>query len=170
LREPATTRAGRFYAAHEARMVPGCLQRPRSPFLIAATGPRGLSLAARFGQGWVTTGPSVRQLAAVRVPTPESTQAAVAAQVADLAEACASAGRDPDDLEKVLLTGFLPGDPPDSFDDFLDRAGRFAESGITELVVHWPVPDSPFAMDQALFERIITELPAQLPVTAGHRA
>ena len=56
LREPSVTQEGRFYAAHEARNIPGCVQRPRLPFAVAATGPRGLRLAARYGQAWVTTG------------------------------------------------------------------------------------------------------------------
>ncbi len=40
--------------------------------------------------------------------------------------------------------------------------GPGRELGITELVVHWPVPDSIFANDLAVFERIATEGLAQL--------
>jgi len=56
LRQPATSYSGRFYSANEARCVPGCVQLPRIPFAIAATGRRGMRLAARYGQLWVTTG------------------------------------------------------------------------------------------------------------------
>jgi hypothetical protein len=41
-------------------------------------------------------------------------------------------------------------------------AGRYADLGITELVNHWPLPDSDFAVDQAAFEKIAADAPAQL--------
>lgn len=56
LTEDAVTHEGTYYSAVEARTIPGCVQRPRLPFAVAATGPRGLRLAARYGQAWVTTG------------------------------------------------------------------------------------------------------------------
>jgi len=39
LTNPATTFAGQYYCASDARMLPGCVQQPRLPFAIAATGP-----------------------------------------------------------------------------------------------------------------------------------
>ncbi|WP_405584022.1 LLM class flavin-dependent oxidoreductase [Streptomyces sp. NBC_01190] len=45
---------------------------------------------------------------------------------------------------------------------FVDFAGRHQEAGITEIVIHWPIPDSYFAVDHGVFERIATEAPAQL--------
>lgn len=68
------------------------------------------------------------------------------------------------DLDKVLLTGFTPdrGRPLESVDAFVDFAGRHLEAGITEIVLHWPIADSDFAADQAVFEKIATEAPAQL--------
>jgi alkanesulfonate monooxygenase SsuD/methylene tetrahydromethanopterin reductase-like flavin-dependent oxidoreductase (luciferase family) len=158
LRQDATTEDGRFYAAHEARMLPGCVQRPRVPFLIAATGPRGLALAARYGHGWVTTGPGARfRTGSGGPPTAAEAERAVTEQVERLNEAATEAGTKPADLERVLLTGFLPEDPLASLDAFVDLAGRYGRAGITELVVHWPVPDSIFAADQDLFERIVTD-------------
>src|SRR5689334_21764959 len=56
LTEPDVSYYGTFYSAYEARNIPGCVQQPRLPFAVAATGPRGLALAARHGQSWVTTG------------------------------------------------------------------------------------------------------------------
>src|SRR5262245_7757626 len=53
-RERSTTHAGSYYSAHEARAIPGCVQTPRIPFAIAATGPRGMRLAAALAQTWVT--------------------------------------------------------------------------------------------------------------------
>ncbi|MDI3420503.1 LLM class flavin-dependent oxidoreductase [Streptomyces luteolus] len=163
LREPAdVTFAGDFYAATEARNLPGCVQRGRLPFAVAATGPRGLRLAARHGQAWVTTGnPKLYEEG-----TPEESYAALRGQLDALSKACADSGRDVAELDKVLLTGFTPDFHPvhrrgrrpiDSFDAFVDFAGRHAELGFTEIVVHWPIPDSDFAADEQLFERIATE-------------
>ncbi|MFJ6822578.1 MULTISPECIES: LLM class flavin-dependent oxidoreductase [Streptomyces] len=160
LTEGAVTEHGARYSAVEARNIPGCVQRPRLPFAVAATGPRGLKLAARHGQAWVTTGdPSLYEEG-----TPQQSVEAIRGQVEKLGGACAEIGRDVAELEKILLTGFTPDRrrPLDSVDEFVDFAGRHQELGITELVVHWPVPDSDFAVDQVVFEKIVTEAPAQL--------
>ncbi len=148
LTEPAVTHEEGHYRANEARTVPGCVQQPRLPFAIAAGGPRGMALAARFGQAWVTTGdPSAGD-------SPRQARAAVRAQVTRLEDACAAAGRDAASVERILLTGFTPDRPLDSVDAFLDVAHGYREAGITELVVHWPIPDSQFAADASVFERI----------------
>ncbi|MGP4000007.1 LLM class flavin-dependent oxidoreductase [Streptomyces sp. 8N706] len=161
LSEDVVSYEGEFYSAEEVRNIPGCVQRPRLPFAVAATGPRGLRLAARHGQGWVTTGnPRVSQGG-----TPKESLAAIRDQVEQLSEACAEIGRDPSGLEKSLLTGFTPDRPLDSFDAFVDFAGAHAELGFTEIVLHWPIPDSMFAADQKVFERIATDGPAQLDGT-----
>lgn len=155
LTEPDVTAQGRFYAAHEARTIPGCVQRPRLPFAVAATGPRGLALAARFGQGWVTTGDD----SLFESGTAEESDAAIAQQVARLADACTAIDREPASIRKVLLTGFTPerNEMLSSLERFRDFAGRHAALGIDEVVVHWPIPDSDFATDQEVFEQIATE-------------
>lgn len=160
LTEGSVSYQGDFYAAHEARGIPGCAQRPRLPFAVAATGPRGLRLAARHGQAWVTTGdPKLYENG-----TPEQSVHALRGQLEKLADACAEIGRSMAELDKILLTGFTPdrGRPLESLDAFVDFAGRHAELGFTEIVLHWPIPDSDFAADQKIFERIAMEAPAQL--------
>lgn len=158
LREPSVTQEGRFYSANEARNIPGCVQRPRLPFAVAATGPRGLRLAARHGQAWVTTGdPKLYESG-----TPEQSVAALRGQITRLGAACQEAGRDVAELDKILLTGFTPGRPLQSLDAFVDFAGRHFDLGFTEIVVHWPVPDSDFALPPEVFEQIATEALAQL--------
>ncbi|MFJ8138725.1 LLM class flavin-dependent oxidoreductase [Streptomyces sp. NPDC096013] len=151
---------GDFYLAHEAHNIPGCVQRPRLPFAVAATGPRGLRLAARHGQAWVTTGdPKLYETG-----TPEQSRQALRDQVEKLGKTCADIGRDADAMDKVLLTGFTPdrGRPLESLDAFVDFAGQHRELGFTEIVIHWPIPDSDFAADEAVFERIAMEGLAQL--------
>ncbi|MGA5217564.1 LLM class flavin-dependent oxidoreductase [Streptomyces cinereoruber] len=160
LTEDAVTERGTFYAADEARNIPGCVQRPRLPFAVAATGPRGMRLAARYGQAWVTTGdPKLYEEG-----TPEQSVAALRGQVERLGKACAEAGREVAELDKILLTGFTPdrNRPLESVEAFVDFAGLHRDLGFTEIVVHWPIPDSDFAADQAVFESIATEALSRL--------
>ena len=92
LTEDSVTYEGERYAAYEARNIPGCVQRPRLPFAVAATGPRGLRLAARHGQAWVTTGdPKISATG-----TPEQSLEAIRGQFDKLGKACADVGRDID--------------------------------------------------------------------------
>ncbi|MFG2748180.1 LLM class flavin-dependent oxidoreductase [Streptomyces xanthophaeus] len=160
LTEGAVSQSGTFYSAEEARNVPGCVQRPRLPFAVAATGPRGLKLAARHGQAWVTTGdPKLFEDG-----TPEQSLEAMRSQLGRLEKACAEIGREAGPMEKVLLTGFTPERNTllESVDAFVDFAGRHRDLGFTELVIHAPIPDSDFAADEAVFEKIATEALAQL--------
>ncbi|WP_406285930.1 LLM class flavin-dependent oxidoreductase [Streptomyces sp. NBC_00209] len=160
LTEGAVSQKGDFYTAEEARNLPGCVQRPRLPFAVAATGPRGLKLAAKYGQAWVTTGdPKLYEEG-----TPEQSVEALRGQIERLGKACAEADRDVADLDKILLHGFTPdrNRPLESVDAFIDFAGRHQELGFTEIVIHWPISDSDFAADQAVFERITTDGLAQL--------
>ncbi|MFR9794509.1 LLM class flavin-dependent oxidoreductase [Streptomyces sp. MS06] len=160
LTEGAVSQQGDFYTAEEARNIPGCTQRPRLPFAVAATGPRGMRLAARYGQAWVTTGdPKLYETG-----TPEQSVGALRGQIEKLGKACSEIDRDPADLDRILLHGFTPdrNGPLESLDAFVDFAGRHRELGFTEIVVHWPIPDSDFAADPTVFESIATEALAQL--------
>lgn len=155
LTEGAVSQRGTFYTAEEARNIPGCVQSPRLPFAVAATGPRGLRVAAEYGQAWVTTGdPKLYDEG-----TPEQSVEALRGQIAKLGAACEKAGRDVAELDKILLTAFTPdrNRPMESVEAFVDFAGRHQELGFTELVVHWPVPESEFATDPVVFEQIATE-------------
>ncbi len=158
LTQPSTTGGGSHYSAVGARMIPGSLQQPRPPFYVAATGTRGMRLAAELGAGWVTYGDphSPTALPADRAPE------VVMAQIDRLAAACAEWGRELNSIEKVLLQGSTAERPLASVDGFVDWAGRYQEMGITEIVVHWPVADSVFASDLNVFERIVSEAPGQL--------
>ncbi|UZJ30410.1 LLM class flavin-dependent oxidoreductase [Streptomyces endophytica] len=159
LTEDVVSYEGAHYSADEVRNIPGCVQRPRLPFAVAATGPRGLKLAAKYGQAWVTTGdPKVSNGGGSSADSLE----AVRGQCERLGKACAEIGRDAGDLEKIMLSGFTPDRPLDSVDAFVDFAGNHAALGFDELVLHWPIADSLFAADLDVFERIATEGLAQL--------
>jgi alkanesulfonate monooxygenase SsuD/methylene tetrahydromethanopterin reductase-like flavin-dependent oxidoreductase (luciferase family) len=152
LREPAVSSAGTYYAAVEARTHPGCVQRPRLPFAIAATGPRGMRLAARLGECWVTTGvPDSRQ-----PMDPTRGAALVAEQMERLDRACLEVGRRPSSLRRLVVTG--PGLDPalDSVRSFGTMVERYAAVGVDELAVHWPRHEPPFAADPEVFEEAVS--------------
>lgn len=158
LTEPVVTYEGEFYSAHEVRNIPGCVQRPRIPFAVAATGPRGLKLAARYGQAWVTYGDP---RGPADIPA-EECPAVVSRQLDKLEIACAEIDREMGELDRVLLQGSTAERPLESVDAFVEYAGRYAEIGITEIAIHWPVPESVYDADMGVFERIATEAAAQL--------
>ena len=141
LTEPTTSAEGRYYVANEARAIPGCRQRPRLPFAIAATGPRGLRVAARHGATWIAS----------------DSRGAGRDLVERLAEACAAEGREPASLARLVLVGHRER-PLDSVEAFRDVAGRYGDAGFSDLVVHWPRQDEPFAADLRVLERIAAEV------------
>ena len=150
LRQRETSYTGRYYSADEARSHPGCVQQPRIPFAIAASGPRGMRLAAQYGETWVTVGDRRREGL-----SPAEGARVIAAQIAQLEAACATAGRDPRALGRLVLTGAGLAAGLDSVEAFRETLGCYAEVGVTDLVVHWPRAVAPYAGDLARFERVI---------------
>jgi alkanesulfonate monooxygenase SsuD/methylene tetrahydromethanopterin reductase-like flavin-dependent oxidoreductase (luciferase family) len=151
LRQPATDYEGRYYSALGARMHPGCRQLPRLPFAIAAAGPRAMRVAARHGQLWVTTGDRARAGPPVG---PEQGAAEVRSQLRLLERTSEQEGRDVHELARLVLTGPSLDAGLGSPEQFADAAGRYAEAGATDLVVHWPRREEPYRADLATFERI----------------
>ena len=47
---------GEYFETRNARTLPGCVQQPRVPFILAGNGPRSVRFAAGHGDGWMTTG------------------------------------------------------------------------------------------------------------------
>ena len=155
LRERHTSYQGRFYSAVEARTYPGCVQQPRIPFAVAATGRRGMHLAASYGHTWVTTGDLSDERVQLRA---EVGGRVVREQMARLDEACAAAGRDPASIARLVLTGPRLDPGLSSLESFTDTMGRYAEAGVTDLVVHWPRENEPYAADLTTFEHIFSEV------------
>jgi alkanesulfonate monooxygenase SsuD/methylene tetrahydromethanopterin reductase-like flavin-dependent oxidoreductase (luciferase family) len=154
LTQPVTTFDGRYYVANELHSYPLCQQRPRVPFAIAAAGPRGMRLAARFGQYWVTTGePNLFESGPYERALP-----VIRRQREALEKACVEAGRDPATLSRLLVTGPSVGGVLASKDAFFDAAGRFGEEGITDLVVQWPRETEPYPGRVEILEQVAGEL------------
>jgi alkanesulfonate monooxygenase SsuD/methylene tetrahydromethanopterin reductase-like flavin-dependent oxidoreductase (luciferase family) len=142
-----TTITGRHYATAEAPSTPGALQAP-FPLTVAAGGRRGLELAARYGQQWVTVGPTGRGPG-----TPENVVETVRHQLDLLQAACAAQGRDPSTLRKVLL--WTPVEPVlTSLDQFEELAAPCEALGFDELVLHHPQQTGPYGGSLATFEEI----------------
>lgn len=84
-------------------------------------------------------------------------------QMARLDQACHEAGRDPASLDRLVVTGPVVGGPVldsglASVEAFQETVGRYAAVGVTDLVVHWPRADGPFAGDLDTFERICSSV------------
>jgi alkanesulfonate monooxygenase SsuD/methylene tetrahydromethanopterin reductase-like flavin-dependent oxidoreductase (luciferase family) len=152
LTEGDVTSAGRYYAAVEARSAPGCVQRPRVPFAVAATGPRGMAVAAAFARTWVSTGERTSGEAVDAATGAEQ----IGRQVEQLDDACAAIGRDPNTIDRLVLAGPSLDQGLSSVDHFADTLGRYAAAGATDFVVHWPRPSDPYRGDRATFEAAIS--------------
>ncbi len=151
LTQPSTTWAGSYYSAVDARSIPGPLQQPRPPFVIAANGPRALRLAARHGDGWVTTGPQSE--------TVEEWWRAVAESRDRFEAALVAAGRAPETVDRYLNLDSSPVFSMSSVDAFQEAAGRAAALGFTDVITHWPRQSSWYAGDEKVLEAVAVELP-----------
>ncbi|WP_410594761.1 LLM class flavin-dependent oxidoreductase [Amycolatopsis sp. lyj-23] len=165
LRNERTTFDGEFYRAVDARMHPGCVQRPRTPIAVAATGRRGLRLVARTADAWITTG----------VPGNfdpgrfDSRTGPLREQLDRLAEACAAEGRDFRALDKIVVAGVQLGGALESRTAFEEATGHFEELGFTDMVVFWPRRTFPFEGRVAVLEAIAPSLTPGLTATGGKR-
>lgn len=151
LRQPTTTYAGRYYTAGNAQAgatVGG--SEPRIPFALAAAGPRAMRLVAHYGQTWVTLGDPRDQ--------EKPADQAVRQQTDWLVQACERTGRDPATVDRLLLAGLFSERPLASLEAFRDLAGRAAQAGVTDLVLHWPRESGRFAGQQHVLEEIAGDL------------
>jgi len=150
LRTDHVTWRGRHYAAADARNLPGCVQQPRLPFVVAANGRRSIGLAARYGQGWVTTG--------TRGESGDGWWRSVAEAAGRLDEALAAAGRPAAEVRRYLSLDASGTFALISAACFADMAGRAAEIGFTDVITHWPRPDGPYAGDESVLETAAADL------------
>lgn len=141
LTHPRTSHRGRFYSADEARSVPGCVQTPRLPFAMAAEGPRAMRLAATLGETWVTV----------------DGRGAGPDQIRRFEDICLDVDRDPRSIGKLALLGFEER-PLASLEAFRDVVGRFEEMGFTDIAVHWPRAEEPFAAVPEVLEELAGDL------------
>jgi alkanesulfonate monooxygenase SsuD/methylene tetrahydromethanopterin reductase-like flavin-dependent oxidoreductase (luciferase family) len=149
--EDHVSHEGSHYRTIDARTLPGSLQQPRVPFLIAANGPRSLRLAAAHGQGWVTFGKGGE--------TMDDWWAGIAELSARLDEAEAAAAR-ATPLDRYLSLDGAPRFSLESAELFSEMVGRAAELGFTDAVTHWPRAEGVYAGSEAVLEDVAARLTA----------
>ena len=140
---------GKFFTAHDARSLPGCIQQPRVPFIVAANAPKGMRLAAELGQGWVTYGKPVG--------TEDDWWSGLRDSSERMTEALVDTGRDVIGFEWHLNADGFRGSVFESVDRFEDFAGRAHEAGFTDLITHWPRPEKPYAATVSVLEAVAAE-------------
>ena len=146
------TWGGRYYAAVDARNLPGCVQQPRVPFVVAANGPRAIGIAARHGEGWVTTG--------VRSDDAAAWWPSVAEASARFDDALDAAGREPGQVSRYLSLDASGTFALSSAACFADAVGRAAELGFTDVFTHWPRPSGWYAGDESVLETVVADFVA----------
>lgn len=149
LTNESTSLAGRYYTSVDARSAPGCAQHPRVPFVVAANGPRSMRLAARFGQGWVTTGKGGETI--------EDWWAGIADLAKKFADTPGSEG-----LDRYLSLDAAPVFSLSSVEYFREAAGRAAELGFTDIVAHWPREEGVYAGRLSTLERVVRDVLPEL--------
>jgi alkanesulfonate monooxygenase SsuD/methylene tetrahydromethanopterin reductase-like flavin-dependent oxidoreductase (luciferase family) len=150
LRTDHVTWRGDYYRAVDARNLPGCVQRPRIPFVLAADGPRSMAISARLGDGWVTSGGGAA--------SPDAWWRVVGDGIARFADALGVAGRDPAAVPKYLSVDASGGYALRSAGYFAEVAGRAADLGFTDVITHWPRPSDPYAGDESVLEEVAAGL------------
>lgn len=149
LREDHVDHAGTHFTTDDARTLPGPVRASGIPFVVAANGPKSLRLAARYGQGWVTTGR--------RQETVEQWWTGVERLAGSLTEEVARTGR------ATPLRRYLSLDASSRFalasaDVFEEMTGRAAQLGFTDVITHWPRPDGPYAGDERVLHDVASRL------------
>lgn len=154
LRHDTTDYDGDYFTAVQARRAPGCVQLPRVPFVVAANGTRSMRLAAQYGQGWVTTGRGG--------DTEDEWWRRVGELSLRFTDVCREQERDPAQVHRYLQADAAPEFSLSSIERFRDVIGRAGELGFTDVITHWPRPDSPYAGTESTVEEIATEVLPEL--------
>jgi alkanesulfonate monooxygenase SsuD/methylene tetrahydromethanopterin reductase-like flavin-dependent oxidoreductase (luciferase family) len=153
LRQADTTWRGDWFQAVEAKMIPAGSRR-RIELVVAGNGPRTIGLAATRADGWATTGPESENV------TTDQWWSRVAGLARTFEDAATQAGRDPDTLRRYLNLDSAPVLSVSSLAAFTDAAGRAADLGFTDAVIHWPRPAGVYAGEDEVLDRIAGTLSA----------
>jgi alkanesulfonate monooxygenase SsuD/methylene tetrahydromethanopterin reductase-like flavin-dependent oxidoreductase (luciferase family) len=148
LREDHVDHRGPWFTTVDARTLPGPI-RSAVPLVIAANGPRGVRLAAAYGDGWVTTGSGGDDL--------DSWFRGVGELSARLGDALAGTGRGAG-FARYLSLDASPRFALESAGLYAEMSGRAGELGFTDVITHWPRPDGPYAGDVRVLEAVAARL------------
>ncbi|GAA1595900.1 MULTISPECIES: LLM class flavin-dependent oxidoreductase [Kribbella] len=135
---------GEYYETRNGRTLPGCIQQPRVPFILAGNGPRSLRFAAGHGDGWMTTGGAADDLDGWF-----RSVADLSHRLDDLVE-----GRPFDrylSLDSVVYALSSPA-------AFEDAVGRAAALGFTDVITHWPRAEGVYGGSEEVMEQVATDV------------
>lgn len=118
---------GRWFTARRVALGGGAPRRV--PVAVAATGPRGMALAAARADLWITQ--DLRGDSA-------TAEAEVRRQLARLDEQCRRVERDPSTLSRTVVLGYGDERPLESLEAFRDCVGRYAALGVDTVALLWP--------------------------------
>ncbi len=149
--EDHVTSDGTWFSARDARTLP---RVRRVPILVAANGPRSLRFAAQHGDGWVTTG--------MKADTLDAWFDGLAVARNTLDEALVAAERDVQAYPSYLNLDSSPRYSMESAELFAEMVTRAAELGFTDVITHWPRPDSPYQGLETTLETVATQVIPQL--------
>ncbi|GAC1611593.1 MAG: LLM class flavin-dependent oxidoreductase [Mycobacteriales bacterium] len=121
---------GERWSGQGVTMAPGSVQRPRLPLTLAAHGPKTLAIAGRYADCWNTM--TLRDLP----PSEVLSQTASRARLLD--DAAREAGRDPSSIRRSVLIGSRDWPVLSSPQLFRQAVLRYAEIGISEIVLAHP--------------------------------
>ena len=138
---------GTWFAANDARTLPKLTD---VPLLVAANGPRSLRFAAVHGDGWVTTGGKSETL--------DEWFGGLDVARRTLEETLSAADKDPTRFPRYLNLDSSPRFSLESADLFEEMVGRAADLRFTDVITHWPRPDSPYAGSVDVLERVAAEV------------
>ena len=141
-------------------MRPGCVQQPRVPFVVAANGPRAMALAARYGEGWGTFGPSLPD--EVRDGLTEAqAQDAWWAGLERMVETydAAAAGTPGLTARRYLSIDGAPIFALRSAAVLVEGVERATALGFTDIVLHWPRAEGVYAGSEAVLDEVAGLLP-----------
>jgi alkanesulfonate monooxygenase SsuD/methylene tetrahydromethanopterin reductase-like flavin-dependent oxidoreductase (luciferase family) len=134
---------GEYFETRNGRTLPGCVQQPRVPFILAGNGPRSLRFAAEHGDGWLTTGGEGDDL-----DTWFTSVADLSHRLDDLLQ-----GRPFDRYLSVDSVVYALSSPA----LFTEVVNRAAALGFTDVVTHWPRTDGVYAGSEDVLEQIAAE-------------
>ncbi|WP_433169028.1 LLM class flavin-dependent oxidoreductase [Kribbella sp. CA-247076] len=135
---------GEYFETRNGRTLPGCVQQPRVPFVMAANGPRSLRLAVRYGAGWVTTGKKSPDFG-----TWFATVTDLSRRMDDVL------GGRPFDRYLALDSARYSLSSVDAFEDVV---GRAADLGFTDVITHWPRADGVYSGSVDVLETVAAEV------------
>jgi alkanesulfonate monooxygenase SsuD/methylene tetrahydromethanopterin reductase-like flavin-dependent oxidoreductase (luciferase family) len=140
---------GDYFSTRNARTLPGCVQQPRVPFVMAANGPRSLRLATRYGAGWVTTGRKSDDF--------DTWFGSVTDLSRRLDGVLESEGKDSAEFDRYLALDSARYSLS-SVAAFEDVVGRAAELGFTDVITHWPRANGVYGGSEDVLEQVALEV------------